>query len=113
MKLYLISISILMMVSGFTYAITDPMQPPNMRGDSVKHITKSKTAKWRLTSVLIGQKRRLATINGKILSIGEKINGAKLIDIQPSVITLNVENRNIIIKLLPTIVKRQRRVLME
>lgn len=102
-----------MIISGSTFAITDPMQPPNMRGSSIKNISQNKIAKWRLTSILIGQKRRHAMINGKILSIGEKVNGAKLIDIQPAVVTLNFKNKNIIIKLLPTIVKRQRRVLME
>jgi hypothetical protein len=91
--------------------MTDPMQPPTVKAGVV--MQKSSKPRWRLTSTLIGQNRRLATINGKTIKVGEKIAGAKLLEIEPASVTLLYQNRSVLLKLLPSSVKRQRHSSME
>lgn len=94
------------LVAGKVIAMTDPMQPPGIQ--AIKSTTGKNTAsKWQLTSTLIARNRRLATVNGKTLSIGESVNGAELIDIQPAKVTLRFENRSLEIRLLPSTIKRR------
>ena len=93
-------------------AMTDPMQPPGFKG-KVSVRTQTAKPKWRLTSTLIGEHRRLATINGRTIKVGETIAGARLVDIQPAVVTLSYQSRSIVLRLLPSPVKRQRRSSME
>ena len=105
--LFLCAIVTLIAVSHETVAMTDPMQPPAY-GNVKPVVAKTAVSRWQLTSTLIGQNRRLATINGKTLTVGKSINGAKIIDIQPAMVTLSYQNRSVVLTLLPTVVKRQR-----
>lgn len=99
-------------IPGSTAAMTDPMQPPGQRGMSTKQ-AKPAQEPWRLTSTLIGEHRRLATINNKTLRIGDSINGARLLDIQQATVTIYYQNRRIKLSLLPSSVKRLRKTRME
>lgn len=101
-----LSICLLALLTPAALALTDPMQPPAYRGKSVTADNSSR-ARWSLTSTLIGQHRRLATINGQTLAVGKKINGAKIVDIQPAVVTLSYGDRSIVLKLLPSAVKHR------
>ena len=106
-KLKSLALMVLLFASSTAMAMTDPMQPPAYQDVKPATVKKS-VARWELTSTLIASDRRLATINGKTLGVGKMIDGAKIIDIQPAVVTLNYQNRSIVLKLISSVVKRQR-----
>ena len=113
MKTILIIVSTLLMMANTAIAMTDPMQPPGIDGKKITIAGKRQRDRWELTSTLIGQKRSRATINGKTIAVGERVDGAKVIDIQPAVVTLSYQNRSIVLKLFHSLVKRQRRTVLE
>ena len=110
LKHKLISSCLLVVVAQSALALTDPMQPPAYRNKAVA-VNKSAKARWNLTSTLIGQHRRLATINGQTLTVGKKVNGAKIVDIQPAVVTLLYGGRSIVLNLIPSAVKRRHTIM--
>jgi hypothetical protein len=71
--------------SGYTSAeIIDPTRPPNVSG--------AHDDKFVLTAILIAPDHRMAVINGKIVHVGEQINGAKVVDIRAS--NVDIEGPN-------------------
>ena len=74
----------------------DPTRPPTVKNKILKPIVKAKkppkpkvkSKNWVLSSTLVASDRRTAVINDKVLSLGEKINGSKLIDIQSGKVKL-------------------------
>ena len=81
--------------------LRDPTQPPSYQNKgSVKFGTKS-APKWVLSSTLISPARRLATINGKTLAVGEQIGNARVISIETARVALMDGNKEIILELLP------------
>jgi hypothetical protein len=56
-------------------AIVDPTKPPNFSVAAHDNT-------FVLTAILIAPNHRMAVINGKILHVGDLINGAKVIDIK-------------------------------
>lgn len=63
----------------------DPTRPPTAselaawQGEPA-----SSRTEWKLESVLISDSRRVAVINGRRAQVGERIPGARVIDIQPT-----------------------------
>lgn len=108
----LISVLVLLLMINMALAMSDPMRPPAYRG-TLAAANKATKPRWVLSSTLISQHRRLATVNGKTLLVGEKISGAKLLEIQPALVTLKYQGQKITIKLLPSVLKRQRMNSME
>lgn len=82
----------------------DPTRPPGMspgRRGAVK------VSRWVLTSTLISPDRRLATINGRTVAIGQGVGGGGVVeDIQPTQVRLRFKSRSLEVKLLPGRVKR-------
>ncbi|MFO7603478.1 MAG: general secretion pathway protein GspB [Gammaproteobacteria bacterium] len=102
----------LLLCVNMAVAMTDPMQPPAYRGKATA--TQATAApRWQLTATLLAPNRRLATINGRTLRIGDVIAGAKLVAIQPASVTLEYQQRSIVLKLLPAMVKQPRPTSME
>lgn len=79
--------------------LQDPTQPPatpevSQRGAMV------------LNAVMISAGSSLAVINGKIVHLGETINGMKVISIKPGSVDLESPQEKLTIVLLSTTVKR-------
>ena len=86
----------------------DPTRPANQRY-SAKGATGIKDApRWTLSSTLIAPARRLATINGKTVGVGQKIGAARVIAIDPSRVALHDGDKEIILEFLPRDIKRAR-----
>ncbi len=86
--------------------LNDPMRPPGkemMSGG--KGGRQTVASRYRLDSVIIAPNRRQAIINGKRLTLGESISGAKLIDIQTTQVTLQVAGKSHVLTLLPLSIK--------
>jgi len=84
-------------------SLPDPTRPtsskaPNSTKNSVSY-------SWILSSTLISKGQRTATINGKLVSIGQYINSAKVVSIQPNEVWLIYKQKRFRIKLLARNIK--------
>ena len=95
-----IFVFILLIPSLSLAALEDPTRPPGSRSSTPNGSHHVQQRKWVLTSTLISRERRIATINGKIVVPGDMINGARVIEILPALVTLRSEQRKIRINLL-------------
>lgn len=85
--------------------LNDPTRPPGVKLSGQLAGTKS-APRWVLSSTLIAPARRLATINGKTVSVGEDIAGAKVVTIEPARVSLREGNRHFVVELAPRDFKR-------
>ena len=61
-----------------------------------------------LESTMISPERRLAMINGRVLGVGGRINGAVVTNIKPYAVTLRKGGRKIHLRLVPKITQPSR-----
>lgn len=94
-------------VSAFSEELSDPTLPPGMKVAKAGAGTKS-APRWTLSSTLIAPTRRLATINGKTVSVGGQVNGAEVTTIEPARVTLREGSKHIVVELSPRDFKRMR-----
>ena len=78
----------------------DPTQPPGYASSWPK-ATKS-TKLPRLSSVLIGADRRLAVVDGRLMSEGEERSGMKVWEIKPDRVVVSVSGQQRVTLLLDT-----------
>lgn len=86
--------------------LTDPTRPPGHRYSSLNAAGIKAAPRWVLSSTLIAPARRLATINGKTVGVGQKIGTARVVAIDPSRVALREGDKEIVVKLLPVDIKR-------
>lgn len=85
----------------------DPTRPtaldePEAAGQAVKA-----GPRWRLQSTLVADNRRLAVINGRTVTSGDRIDGATVRDVRQDGVTLEVDGRRVELRMLGTVdVKR-------
>lgn len=84
---------------GNTASLSDPTRPPQRfvepaaSGDAL-------SKGLQLGAILIAPQRRVAVINGRPLSAGDRINGAKVVAIEPGQVRLQRGGRGFVLKLL-------------
>jgi len=61
---------------------------------------------WILESTLVAEDRRVAVINGKLVSEGESVDGAQVLEIRQFIVLVKTPNRKLTLQMLPTIVER-------
>ncbi len=77
----LLTLVVLLGLAGAAQAERDPTRPPSSHvvlpslGDPA---APEAVTTFRLTSVVVGKQRRLATINGKTVSVGQWVDGARV-----------------------------------
>jgi hypothetical protein len=86
--------------------LKDPTRPPGQRYSPLSAAGTKAAPIWTLSSTLIAPARRLATINGKTVGVGQEIAGARVVAIEPSRVALRKGNREIVLELLPVDIKR-------
>ncbi len=86
--------------------LVDPTRPPAYRLADKPRIGIKSAPKWVLSSTLIAPARRLATINGKTVMIGQMIGTAKVTSIEPTQVGLWDGRKQIVLNLLPSRIKR-------
>ena len=87
--------------------IIDPTQPPGIKMPGKKAGIVS-APEWTLSSTLIASARRLATINGKTVSVGEHVGGAQVMTIEPATVSLRKGSKVFVVELSPRDYKRIR-----
>lgn len=86
-------------------SLPDPTRPPGLSGRTPGAAEAVKDD-WQLGSILIASQRRVAVINGRPLTVGEQINGARLVAIEPGRVHLRRGSRTIVLDLLSARPKR-------
>lgn len=85
-------------------ALPDPTQPPSYR--AARTNTGTQPTPWTLTSTLITQERRIATINGQRVQVGDNVRGARVVEIAPTHVRLSVNGEQRVLRLVPRTVKQ-------
>ena len=86
--------------------LLDPTRPPIL-GDAPKKavskvnkpVKKEKKIEWKVSSILISPERQAAVINGHSVTVGDKVEGAEVLSINKSEITLQKKRRVIVVDL--------------
>lgn len=107
MSASLVTVLFLMTVPVVAAPLTDPTQPPGFVG-GVTAAGSTKAPAWQVSSILISSDRRMAVINGKIVSQGDIVGSAKVIRISHTAVTLRNNIETFTVKLLPAQVKSAR-----
>ncbi len=114
-KLFGISMSLIFTVStSIAVEINDPMKPPEFALQKFRlaklkksnQLMKAKTKTTKavakpllLTSILIGQKRKVAIINDKTMLVGDRIGKAKLVKVNRDSVQLLKNGKRIELRL--------------
>jgi len=89
-------------------ALKDPTRPPGAQSVKAQKAA-PRPLRWTLGSTLVSPQRRTAVINGRVVAVGEKINGARVVEILPAKVRLRRKGRDITLVLLKQDVKRPSR----
>ena len=107
-RLMMLLVTLIWHPTSFAESLKDPTRPPSHRFNAAEAAGTKAAPRWVLSSTLIAPARRLATINGKTVGLGQKIGAARVISIDPSRVALREGNKEIILELLPMDIKRVR-----
>ena len=91
-------------------ALEDPTRPPTATPTVYASPKKHSRPRWVLTSTLVSAQRRTAVVNDKVVARGDRINGARVISIEPSAVRLRVGRRDVTLMMLKKDVKSSSQV---
>ncbi len=100
---WLITALLLGMMAQGVMALEDPMRPP---GGTASTGSPAADTRFVLSSTLIARERRSAIINGRHVSVGDTISGARVVEILPAQVRLHHQGRQLTLQLLPVAVKK-------
>lgn len=90
--------------------VRDPMQPTWLRGgNSPAQSVQSPRQRFSVDTIVVSPERRVAIINGRSVGVGEWINGAKVLKIDPDAVTLELDGARFTIALAITDIKKTSR----
>jgi len=93
--------------SAFSGQLSDPTRPAGMPSAGKRPGIKT-APRWVLSSTLIAPMRRLATINGKTVRVGDKVNAAEVVHIAPDRVALRIGSKRLVLRFGPRDYKRIR-----
>ena len=101
-------IGLLLVTSNLVLAqLKDPTRPPISHSSGEIEEDNIATG-WTLSSILVSPQRRVAIINGKAVTTGETLAGAKVVSINEKSVKLEFRGEVIVINLLPKKIKAMR-----
>lgn len=83
--------------------LADPTRPAWARSSNDK--AGIRAPGWKLSSIVVGETRRVAVINDEAVGIGDVVNGATVMEILPYAVTLRRNGRDFTLTLLDGNVK--------
>lgn len=101
----MVVITMLLLVMPLQAALEDPTRPPTATTTISASPEKIQRPHWMLTSTLVSAQRRTAVINDTVVSRGDRINGAKVMSIQPFMVRLRAGKRDITLMMLKKNIK--------
>ena len=87
-RFIIVAVSLVMIAVALpatTQAWHDPMQPQG--GDVLSEESEAETA-LTLSSILMAQQRRVAIVNNRVVTVGDQINGYRVVSISPRQVEL-------------------------
>lgn len=98
--------TLLTSISLHANVLTDPTQPATRQKTVNTNSVSTVVHSWKLESILVAPNRRVAVINGKLVSEGEYVDGARVIRIRALDVLVQTPNKRITLQLLPDIVTK-------
>ncbi len=85
--------------------LDDPTRPPGYR----LYVPGGKSAapSWHVDTIKIGERQRIAVINGKRVREGDSVSGARVLAIQPGYVQLRYKQEDMVIRLIPGGIRKQ------
>jgi MSHA biogenesis protein MshK len=100
----------LLTVMPLQAALEDPTRPPTATATIFASSKKQSRPRWVLSSTLVSAQRRTAVVNDKVVARGDRINGARVISIEPSSVRLRAGGRDITLVMLGKDIKSSSQV---
>ncbi len=90
--------------------LRDPTRPyaaaPVAEPTGARAIAKAKATGFNVTTILVSEKRRVAIVNGKRVSEGDKVDGATVVKILADRLQLDLHGKEITTRLLPDALRK-------
>jgi MSHA biogenesis protein MshK len=77
--------------------VRDPLEP--YRAEARGEAAAQGTPRYVLTGVVVSGTRRIAIVNGRLLQVGDRVDGAEVVHIEPDAVHLRREGREILVAL--------------
>ena len=103
--LFMVLLTIFCHNTAFGEVLKDPTRPPEYR-NSTNGAGTNAAPRFVLSSTLIAPGRRLATINGKSVAVGDQIAGAQVVAIESSHVAMREGAREFVLELAANNFKR-------
>jgi MSHA biogenesis protein MshK len=87
-------------------AIVDPMRPPNASAVS-SGSTSARNKGWLVSQILISPGRRLAVVNGRVVNVGNVVNGATVSAIYGNAVELRLNGNAVLLEPIFVDIKQQ------
>lgn len=84
-------------------ALNDPMRPPATLSKS--NTTQKTVTGYELSSIFISSNRRAAIINGRNVTIGDRVNRARVLEIEATEVVISLAGKKRTLTLLPVSIK--------
>lgn len=97
---------ILVMAAPALAALEDPTRPPVQAPAAAQSPAASDGPRWLLTTTLVSPERRTAVINNQVVTVGDRIGGARVVDIQADSVRLRAGGREVTLMIVSTNVKQ-------
>ncbi len=77
----------------------DPTRPTSLAEPEDSAAKAAHRPRWRLQSTLVADNRKVAVINGRTVSLGERIEGATLLEVRSDGVTLQQDGMRLNLRL--------------
>lgn len=84
----------------------DPLRPPEyVAVDAASGMKHASEPSWRVNEILFSGTRRVAIVNGVAVVVGDRVSGARVLNIEPTQVILVHKNKKITARLKTLITK--------
>lgn len=105
-RIHIIVLTILPVFVMANAELSDPTRPATYFEESIEPIyveefdsgTKEKIS-WKLSAIRISDNDRTAIVNGKLVRVGDEVESAKVLEINPLSVLIDHEERKLIVRL--------------
>ncbi len=102
-SLFIICMLTMSVITPAQAELEDPTRPPignsNKAAITITPVQQNETSSWVLRSTLVSSQRRTAVINDHVVTLGDDVDGATVINIQQGQVQLRVKGKNITLSL--------------
>jgi len=91
---------------GLAAALPDPTRPYQYGAQVLIEQAPGEKVQWRLSGVRINENKRSAILNGKLVKEGDKLDGALVMKINPTEVTLQADDKTLVVRMLLSNIKQ-------